>query len=89
VQFSAAPLNQLQTIGLKWAALSRTILAGGTCVVLKEQVDNGHLRGSHAKSLGAIISICALAGECYQSTTRTSIQTKCCAYKNVPFIIDN
>jgi len=58
--FAAGPVGQLQLIGLKWAALSRILLAGGACAVLKSEVDDGRLKGRVAKTLAAIISICAL-----------------------------
>jgi hypothetical protein len=45
---------------LKWAALSRILLAGGACAVLKSEIDDGRLKGRVAKTLAAIISICAL-----------------------------
>ena len=61
--FSAAPLSQLQLIGLKWAALSRTILAGGTCVLVKDQMDNGRLKENSTRTLEQIISVCALLGK--------------------------
>ena len=64
LQLAVAPLLKLQAIGLKWAALSRTILAGGTVLIMKNEVDSGRLKGRVNKSLAALIAICLFAGKC-------------------------
>jgi hypothetical protein len=58
---SVAPLPVLQTIGLQWAELSRTLLAGGLCMVLKEEVDSRRGGKSLAKSLTALLTTSAIA----------------------------
>lgn len=57
---SVAPLTGLQTIGLQWAAVSRILLAGGLCMVLKEEVDSRRERKSLPKSITALITTSAV-----------------------------
>lgn len=51
-------------IGLHWAALSRAILAGGACLILKGEIDNGLLKGRIGKILAWVLSACAIVGKC-------------------------
>lgn len=60
LQFSIGSAGQLQSIGLKWAGLSRAILAGGMCITIKDEIDNGRSKGRIAKSLSLIVTAAAL-----------------------------
>lgn len=59
LQFSIGSAGQLQLIGLEWAGLSRAILAGGICITIKEEIDNGRFKGRIAKSLSLIVAAAA------------------------------
>lgn len=58
--FSIASTDVLQRIGLEWAFLSRLVLSGGVCLVLKEEIDARREERKLSKSLTQVITGCAL-----------------------------
>jgi len=60
-KMKVAPIEHLQLIGLQWASLARSILCGGLCSMLKDEVDNGRFSMKNGNIMNGLLGVGALA----------------------------